>query len=351
MITYVNTVFVNNTNAGAIVASKPTTADKDKFVLFDVDKGTYVSTLKDEKRIKIGLVSDQVINKVNVLTGAIEKVPVIKWSNVINKDYIKSFASGAPSDVTKGEDTVKISFEKLDADTLQLFNEGGKRLIVRLTFKDLPTRFRKWTESYEYTPEKGCTAASIAKGLADTINKQYKRARVSASVEDGAGEDEQAKKGVVLVLTALPYDDDNSVDTINVANKVRFNVNVYYTNPEAAGFASKNKYFPTGVTITKTPGKIYPAEAKLVRDREAQAMGYEGILNRGCCTWPIIKPAMKTDLNAEYSYATLEFENMYHAADDIQRNTKQSVEIYSVNPNTATGIIKVLSSWVNGATE
>ena len=80
-------------------------------------------------------------------------------------------------------------------------------------------------------------------------------------------------------------------------------------------------------------------------------MGYEGILNRGCCTWPIIKPAMKTDLNAEYSYATLEFENMYRAADDIQRNTKQSVEIYSVNPDAATGIIKVLSSWVNGATE
>ena len=78
MITYVNTVFVNNTNAGAIVVSKPTTADKDKFVLFDVDKGTYVSTLKDEKRIKIGLVSDQVINKVNVSTGAIEKVPMIK---------------------------------------------------------------------------------------------------------------------------------------------------------------------------------------------------------------------------------------------------------------------------------
>ena len=351
MITYVNTVFVNNTTAGAIVASEPTTADKDKFVLFDVDKGTYVSTLKDEKRIKIGLVSDQVINKVDVLTGAIKKVPVIKWSNVINKDYIKSFASGTPSEVINGEDTVKINFEKLNADTLQLFNEGGKRLIVRLTFKDLPTRFRKWTESYEYTPEKGCTAASIAKGLADTINKQYKRARVSASVEDGAGEDEQTKKGVVLVLTALPYDDDNSVDTINVANKVRFTVNVYYTNPEAAGFASKNKYFPTGVTITKTPGKIYPAEAKLVRDREAQAMGYEGILNRGCCTWPIIKPAMKTDLNAKYSYAILEFENMYRAADDIQRNTKQSVEIYSVNPNDTTSIIKVLSSWVNGATE
>ena len=76
-------------------------------------------------------------------------------------------------------------------------------------------------------------------------------------------------------------------------------------------------------------------------------MGYEGILNRGCCTWPIIKPEMKTNLSASYSYATLEFENMYRAADDIQRRTKQTVEIYSVSPTAKTGIIDVLAAWVN----
>lgn len=337
MITYVNTVFVNNTNAGAIAAAKPTTADKDKFVLYDVDTCKYVTTLTAaNKRIKIGLVSDKVVNKVNVKTGATQKIPVIKWSNVINKDDIKSFVSGKPSDITSSEDTVEVNFSGLNAKTLSLFKEGKARIVVRLTFKDLPTRFRKWTESYEYVPKPTDTTDTIASGIAAVINKQYKRARVSATATTSK-----------LTLEALPYDDDNSVDTINVANKVRFNVNLYYTNPDAAGFASKNKYFPTGVTVTKTAGKVYPAEAKLVRDREAQAMGYEGILNRGCCTWPIIKPEMKTNLNASYSYATLEFENMYRAADDIQRRTKQTVEIYSVSPTAKTGIIDVLAAWVN----
>lgn len=339
MITYVNTVFVNNTNDGAVVAAKPTTADKDKFVLYDVDKGTYVSTLSDaNKRIKIGLVTDKVINKIDVKTGAASQLPVIKWSNVINKDDIKSFASGKPGDIESKEDEVTVNFSGLSAKILQLFNDGA-RIVVRLTFKDLPTRYRKWTESYEYIPKADDTNATIADGIAAVINKQYKRARVSASASEG-----------VLTLKALPYDDDNSVDTINVANKVRFNVNLYYTNPDAAGFASKNKYFPTGVTVTKTAGKVYPAEAKLVRDREAQAMGYEGILNRGCCTWPIIKPEMRTKLDAKYSYATLEFENMYRAADDIQRHTKQTVEIYQVatSDETVPAVITALSNWVNG---
>lgn len=337
MITYVNTVFVNNTNAGAIAAAKPTTADKDKFVLYDVDTCKYVTTLTAaNKRIKIGLVSDKVVNKVDVKTGATQKIPAIKWSNVINKDDIKSFVSGKPSDVASDEDTVEVNFTGLNAKTLSLFKEGKARIVVRLTFKDLPTRFRKWTESYEYVPKPTDTTDTIASGIAAVINKQYKRARVSATAASSK-----------LTLKALPYDDDNSVDTINVANKVRFNVNLYYTNPDAAGFASKNKYFPTGVTVKKTAGKVYPAEAKLVRDREAQAMGYEGILNRGCCTWPIIKPEMKTNLSASYSYATLEFENMYRAADDIQRRTKQTVEIYSVSPTAKTGIIDVLAAWVN----
>lgn len=339
MITYVNTVFVNNTNDGAVVAAKPTTADKDKFVFYDVDKGTYVSALSDaNKRIKIGLVTDKVINKIDVKTGAASQLPVIKWSNVINKDDIKSFASGKPDDIESKEDEVTVNFSGLSAKILQLFNDGA-RIVVRLTFKDLPTRYRKWTESYEYIPKADDTNATIADGIAAVINKQYKRARVSASASEG-----------VLTLKALPYDDDNSVDTINVANKVRFNVNLYYTNPDAAGFASKNKYFPTGVTVTKTAGKVYPAEAKLVRDREAQAMGYEGILNRGCCTWPIIKPEMRTKLDAKYSYATLEFENMYRAADDIQRHTKQTVEIYQVatSDETVPAVITALSNWVNG---
>jgi len=74
-------------------------------------------------------------------------------------------------------------------------------------------------------------------------------------------------------------------------------------------------------------------------------MGYQGILNRGEGTWPIIKPAMVTDLNAHYNALTLEFENVYRAADDIQRKTKQNLEIYAVS---ISGIKAVLDTFVSG---
>ena len=135
------------------------------------------------------------------------------------------------------------------------------------------------------------------------------------------------------------YDDDNTVDSVNWANFVRFNTNVYYTDPAADGWESSNKLYPTGVTITKVPGKIYEASAKLVRDRESQAMGYLGVINRGDGTWPIIKPDMNTDLTKHYNAITLEFENQYRAADDIFRKTKQTLEIYSVG---ATSTVKSL---------
>ena len=153
--------------------------------------------------------------------------------------------------------------------------------------------------------------------------------------EDANWGTSSATTGEVVQIVALPYDDDDSVNSLNWANKVRFNVNIYYTDPAAEGWASLNKNFPTGTTITKVPGKAYKASAKLVRDREAQGMGYLGILNHGEGTWPIIQPAMETDLTKHYNVLTLEFENMYRTADDLFRKTKQTVEIYTTAATSA----------------
>ena len=50
------------------------------------------------------------------------------------------------------------------------------------------------------------------------------------------------------------------------------------------------------------------------------------------------------NLSKKYNGITIEFENMYRAADDIQRHTKQNIEIYTVgDPTTATtGLIAKL---------
>ena len=316
MVTFVSKVFVSNGNNSAL-ATAPASIKKGQFIVYDVDAAKYTIDA-DTKRFKIGMGSGKSVKDHKGVSH-----PEIKWSNIINADDIRSINVLAYKADT--EEAVKIDFTKINAAVLKLLAVGGKRIIVRLTFKDLPTRFRKWTESYEYVTLPGDTAATISKNIADLINKQWKRARVVAT--DAAG---------VITLTAMPYDDDDSVDTLNVANKVRFNANVYYTDPAAEGWESLNKHYPTGVTIEKTPGTQYAASAKLVRDREAWSMGYDGILNRGEGTWPIIKPAMETKLDGQYNAINIEFENAYRAADDIVRKTKQNVEIYTTG---ATSII------------
>lgn len=358
MITYVNTVFVSNVSSSNVVDSLAN-ATKGKFVFWDIDANAAISA--NTTRFKIGMGTGKTTNGVKE----------IKWSNVINVDDIKGWTAH-----TNGGDTEDTCYIDLSGATGligsgKILSRAGKRIIIRLTFKDLPTRYRKWTESYEYITKDGDTAASIAAGIANMINKEAKRARVVAKVgtistastatssenvvtikaESAANagdgsyfhEDAAATTGTAIQLVAMKYDDDESVDSINWYNKVRFNVNMYYTDPAAEGWESLNKNFVTGANITKVPGSTDRASAKLVRDREAGAMGYQGILNRGEGTWPVIKPAMETNLSNTYNVVTLEFENTYHTADDLFRKTKQTVEIYttaatSTITNNSTGL-------------
>ena len=349
MVNYVNTVLVSNLSTGAVLTAAPAaaaslnsvSADAGKFIIMNCDPDVEANKLynvtaadaAEIKTIKVGIVTkkNSVLRKAD---GTVEYTPIVKWSNEIKAADIKSF--NVLSYAADTEDSIAIDFSNLSNNVLDIFAEGGKRIIVRLTFKDMPHRYRKWTESYEYVTKFGDTKATIATAIANMINKEWKRARVQASVS-----------GSVVTLVALPYDDDDAVETLNWANKVRFNANLYWTDPAADGWASLNKNYPDGVVITKTPGKQYPASAKLVRDRESWAMGYLGILNRGEGTWPIIKPEMETQLDKHYDAITLEFENMYRAADDIQRKTKQTLEVYGITGQLGD-LQSILASFVSG---
>ena len=380
MVNYVNTVLVSNLASSELFAIDagnsvyaPATTDAGKFIIMNCDPNVASNKLYDVtasnagsiQTIKVGYITDKsmVLRKPD---GTTANEPIIKWSNEIKAADIKSYT--ALTYAADSEDTVYIDFDSLDAGVLGKLDDGGKRIIVRLTYKDMPHRYRKWTESYEYITEAGDTKVTIAANIAKLINKEWKRARVEAIVgainttsasangtipgsttkyfhNDANWGTSSATTGTVVQIKALPYDDDDSVDSLNWSNKVRFNANIYWTDPAGDGWESLNKNYPKGVVITKIPGQTYPASAKLVRDRESWAMGYQGILNRGEGTWPIIKPAMVTDLTKHYNALTLEFENMYRAADDIQRKTKQTLEIYAVS---TSGIKAVLDAFVAG---
>ena len=346
MITYVNSVLVSNKNGETLATAEELKgkAKKEdlkplvgKFVFMNCDPakqdGTAIEDVyeMDEHvdRFKIGVVTSDSFQKVDKL-GNVTFVPVVKWSNIINVADIKS--------VTKldykedSEDEITIDFSDIAPETLDLLAQGGCPIVLRLTFKDMPMRYRKWTESYSYVTKVGDTVQEIMAGLVKDIIRAPKRQRVYAKID-----------GQKLVLTQMKYDDDESNRTENVYMKGRFDANMYWMNPAAPGWASNNKY-DLGVVFSKKEGVTYPATAKLVRDRERATFDYQGVLHRNC--WYDPQPAMVTNLDNKYDGITIEFENQYRTADDLWRRTKQTVEIYASNNGEAMGTDQIAGGFV-----
>ena len=346
MITYVNSVLVSNKNGETLATAEELKgkAKKEdlkplvgKFVFMNCDPAKQDGTAIEDvykmdaaaDRFKIGVVTSDSFQKVDKL-GNVTFVPVVKWSNIINVADIKS--------VTKldykedSEDEITIDFSDVAPETLDLLAQGGCPVVLRLTFKDMPMRYRKWTESYSYVTKAGDTVQEIMAGLVKDIIRAPKRQRVYAKIN-----------GQKLVLTQMKYDDDESNRTENVYMKGRFDANMYWMNPAAPGWASNNKY-DLGVVFSKKEGVTYPATAKLVRDRERATFDYQGVLHRNC--WYDPQPAMVTNLDNKYDGITIEFENQYRTADDLWRRTKQTVEIYASNNGEAMGADQIAGGFV-----
>ena len=346
MITYVNSVLVSNKNGETLATAEELKgkAKKEdlkplvgKFVFMNCDPAKQDGTAIDDvykmdsaaDRFKIGVVTSDSFQKVDKLDN-VTFVPVVKWSNIINVADIKS--------VTKldykedSEDEITIDFSDVAPETLDLLAQGGCPVVLRLTFKDMPMRYRKWTESYSYVTNVGDTVQEIMAGLVKDIIRAPKRQRVYAKID-----------GQKLVLTQMKYDDDESNRTENVYMKGRFDANMYWMNPAAPGWASNNKY-DLGVVFSKKEGVTYPATAKLVRDRERATFDYQGVLHRSC--WYDPQPAMVTNIDNKYDGITIEFENQYRTADDLWRRTKQTVEIYASNNGEPMGADQIADGFV-----
>ena len=341
MITYVNTVLVSN-KGGDTLATKEELAGKQnksdlkelvgKLVFMNCDAaaqdGSNIEDIYavDENcdRFKIGVVTSDSFQKADKM-GNVTYIPVVKWSNIINAADIKSITKLDYKEDT--EDTISIDFSTIPAETLDILSAGGCPVVLRLTFKDMPMRYRKWTESYSYVTMPGDSIQNIMQGLVKDIVRASKRQRVYAKID-----------GTKLVLEAMKYDDDEQAVTENVYAKVRFDANAYWMNPQAPGWAANNKY-DLGVKFVKQEGVTYPASAKLVRDRERSAFDYQGVLHR--CRWYDPQPNMVTNIDNHYGGITIEFENQYRTADDLWRRTKQTVEIYASNNGTEIGAAEI----------
>lgn len=263
------------------------------------------ATAADE--MKLGLVSSTTQNYTNPADGTIKTINLVQYTNSVKKGDItnyEAFVYSAPF-----EDVVTIS----GASAVAVVNY---RYVIRIIYRDLYEHPGQFTHTYEQFANT-TSISDLFTAFANQINNDPRR-RCTASVANS-----------ILTLTALPKDDNNGKESINIYTRVNMTAVMYYTNPDAAGFASKNKYVIPNVEIGKVPGSNGKGYNKVVRDREQAALGYRGITFR--TWWPIIKPELNVDLTKNYDGAIIEFEPTHATAEDDFRKTKQTIEVYVDN--------------------
>lgn len=326
MLQYVNTVLVGG--AQSATAKTMANAVAGDILMFDNTGSVIDTTAKAAaaNEVKFGLVSDKVASYVKA-DGTTANIKVLSYSNLIDRGSIRTYNPFVFS--AAKEDKVVISFA---ADFTPVI---GNRYVLRIIYIDLYEHPGQFTHTYEVI-----AATTKVTDLIDRmtlqINKDTRR-RVIAT-----------KTATSITLDALVKTDNEGKESINIYTQVNMEAVMYYTNPNATGFASKNKYPIAGLTIVKTSGTSGKGNAKLIRDREQAALSYKGITNR--TWWPVIKPELNVDLSKSYDGFVLEFEPEHRTAEDGFRKTKQSVEIYAQNtPALATTMIgKLAKSFVDG---
>lgn len=174
MITYVNTVLVGTGAELAKTAPVAQTeknvpnADAGKFIMMNMDgvpADSLYTVTKDTKKFRIGFITGK-NTAVRTKDGDVKYTPVIKWTNPIKRDDITSIATQTYFKSTPEKVTIDFkNVETVAPEIMTEFKKGERRIIVRLTFKDMSTRYRKWTESYEYVTKPGDTAEKIAEAI------------------------------------------------------------------------------------------------------------------------------------------------------------------------------------------
>ena len=105
---------------------------------------------------RIGIVTNKNTAVVDPTTKQIKYVPIVKWTHTINSMAATKIAVSEYKPNT--EDTVKITFNEDNG-------YDAKRILLRVTYKDMETRYRKWTETYEVVVAPNATKESIAKAF------------------------------------------------------------------------------------------------------------------------------------------------------------------------------------------
>lgn len=282
MITRVDNVIVGNGG----IADSWKTATKGQIVLADEDFNQFYSD--SSQALYIGVCTGTTI--VTAKDGSVSEMPVIKWSDRIQKASHPRFTAVSFDAPEQAHTIIDFTNAKIIA---------GHRYVIRILYKDIEVAQLQFTHTYEVIAE-SADATALAEAFAKKINKHANR-RVIVSLE-----------GAELTLTAMEKDDNEGVDSLNEYSIVSMQTSLYTTIPGA--LLSNQPETVSGAVVENIAGNPGVGYWKQVRDMERRAMGYKGHVFTGA--YPSVEQKMMTEEGVEYDIFVIENDNLYLSPDN-----------------------------------
>lgn len=319
MLKHVNTVLVGKAQTATSVASSLAANSQGQIIMINAETGKYIASKADAAaatHIKLGLVMNAANNDV-------------KYSNVIGRDEIKHVSTIADSAATAPVENVwDITFNSV---------VEGNRYVIRIVYEDMYEEPGQFTHTYDYIAKNGDTASTLASKF-EALIKKHTGARCTA-----------VASAAKLTLTAKVKDDNEGKNSINQYSQVVMRPFVYMNDYQATGFA-KGQKVEADVTIAETtPANPGTGNAKIVRDREKEALAYRGITN--LTHFPVIMPELNVDLSKTYASVVIESERKYQSPDNqYMKATHVATEVYVEKGSLdASGIYGLIKAFVSGS--
>lgn len=201
---------------------------------------------------------------------------------------------------------------------------ANEEYVLRIIYKDMEEHPGQFTYTYRVIAS-STSLTTLYTDFVTEINKHVGR-RVLASSTSGPD---------VLTITALAYNDNETLDTLNEYKQV---------NPSVHLFSNNFGSVVVTQTVRPTRGK---GTWKQVRDEERWSQGYEGPTNRR--QFPIILPSFRTVKDETYDTIVINHKNWFTAADRKEEQVDITTKIFIPNTataNQATDILAVLNPWM-----
>lgn len=284
------------------------------------------STISDSEVIYIGVGLPGEVTY-NDAAGNSLTTRKLRWSPAINGKRIKSYV-GVPY-------TARVQ-QSISFVNTGLAPTAGTEYIVRVIYKDMVEHPGQFTHTYRYiaTSSDASSVDVFFANLAAKINA-HKGRRVEASVN-------ATTDTLTLTAKAIP-ESTTSLNNIDEDRPVLFDAFIDYVS-------STGRWVSYGATKTVTPMTYGSGNWYQVRDREKNALGYLGVLNR--TKFPVKKPDFSTVVDETYNTIIIEFDSDIKAANDRYTTASQTVEIFipdNASGNQMSDILAVLNPWMESA--